>query len=168
MDRRPLPRRRHAPARRPLKRHETHLHLRPRTNRPRPNPIRPETFSGRRERTRKKSSLPSRSLYAPEASMNSKAPTNVFHPETSALGAPSNPFSEVAAQISRFAQALPPCPPVSSVVKAFLAALCEPLRFKIFVCLASCPRVERFVLSQILVCPKGFSAPPCLRGEQLF
>ena len=70
MDRRPLPRRRHAPARRPLKRHETHLHLRPRTNRPRPNPIRPETFSGSRERTRKKSSLPSRSLYAPEASMN--------------------------------------------------------------------------------------------------
>lgn len=168
MDRRPLPRRRHALTGRPLERNETHFHLWPGTDRPRPHSIRPETLSGSRKRTREKSSLPSRSLHAPEASMNSNAPTNVFHPETPALITPSLPVAN--AQMSQSENTSPPCPPVPSVVKAFLIALCEPLRplrFKIFVCLASYPKwlnVSFFVAHA----NAAQTISPRLRVEQLF
>jgi len=97
--------------------------------------------------------------------MNSNAPTNVFHPETPALITPSLPVAN--AQMSQSENTSPPCPPVPSVVKVFLAALYESSRFKIFVCLASCPKwlnVSFFVAHT----NAAQTISPRLRVEQLF
>ena len=59
------------------------------------------------------------------------------------LIAPNDLLPITAPRLSRSENTSPPCPSVPSVVKAFLIALCEPsrpLRFKIFVCLASYPK----------------------------
>jgi len=102
--------------------------------------------------------------------MNSNAPTNVFNPETPALITPNTVFPVATSPMSRSENARPPCPPVPSVVKAFLIALCEPLRplrFKIFVCLASYPKwlnVSFFVAHA----NAAQTISPRLRVEQLF
>ena len=99
--------------------------------------------------------------------MNSNAPTNVFNPETPALITPNTVFPVATSPMSRSENARPPCPPVPSVVKVFLAALYESSRFKIFVCLASYPKwlnVSFFVTHTNAT----QTISPGLRVEQLF
>ena len=65
------------------------------------------------------------------------------------LIAPNDLLPITAPRLSRSENTSPPCPSVPSVVKAFLIALCEPsrpLRFKIFVCLASYPKWSKVSL----------------------